>query len=648
MPKHYCVLGCVLGFFLLPFLVAAQKSVPDFGKVDKADLQLKSCSFDPGAHAMRFFDVSEITFEVNSYGTRLETEHRVRIKIFDEKGFKHASIQIPYYSVKRSTKIKDLQGLVHNLDASGNIVTTKLEKDDFFKEKATKNIGLINFTFSNLKPGSVVEFRYRKIERDMIQVDPWVPQETIPTAYASLVMTVPGNVRVRDKITGADTLQRTTENIKKGAGSMRYTYFREDIPAFEPEPFMSSSKDNLLKAVFMLMPASSLAWEVLDGPEGRWRTVGTSLMISERFGGQIKKSIPGTESLIDSAKKINNTSERIAFLYNAVKKRLPNKAEQTLYCGDLEEAWKEGDGNTAEINLILLNLLRKANVSAYPLLVSTRENGQVDMKFPSVGQLNGVDVLAMDTQRVYVLDASLKFQSSENYPMNILFRDAFLLEDGNYRWVSISDEKPLVKQSMHIVARLKEDGQLEGTAYAKFYDYAKSFVLDSTTKEDDEDKFFDKMPQGLTIKSTKSEDADSIFKPLSQTIDFSFEPQQSNEFYFINPLLLSGKKDNPFKSERRNTHIDMLCNQELSFSLQLELPSSFAVENLPKSIIVRAPDSSFYFKRMASTSNDMVFLQQVFEIKTPIFHRDDYPGIKEFFERAFALMQEEIVFKKKK
>ncbi|HEX2629524.1 MAG TPA: hypothetical protein VHM26_10935, partial [Chitinophagaceae bacterium] len=344
----------------------------------------------------------------------------------------------------------------------------------------------------------------------------------------------------------------------------------------------------------------------------------------------------------------NNTSERIAFLYNAVKKRLPNKAEQTLYCGDLEEAWKEGDGNTAEINLILLNLLRKANVSAYPLLVSTRENGQVDMKFPSVGQLNGVDVLAMDTQRVYVLDASLKFQSSENYPMNILFRDAFLLEDGNYRWVSISDEKPLVKQSMHIVARLKEDGQLEGTAYAKFYDYAKSFVLDSTTKEDDEDKFFDKMPQGLTIKSTKSEDADSIFKPLSQTIDFSFEPQQSNEFYFINPLLLSGKKDNPFKSERRNTHIDMLCNQELSFSLQLELPSSFAVENLPKSIIVRAPDSSFYFKRMASTSNDMVFLQQVFEIKTPIFHRDDYPGIKEFFERAFALMQEEIVFKKKK
>jgi hypothetical protein len=644
MRKHYCLLG----FFLLPFLIAAQKTVPDFGKIDKADLQLKSCSFEPGATAMRLFDVSEITFEVNPYGTRLETEHRVRIKIFDEKGFKHASIRIPYFSKKRLTKIKDLQGLVHNLDASGNIVTTKLEKDDFFKEKAEKNIGIINFTFSNLKPGSVVEFRYRKIEKDMIQVDPWIPQETIPTAYASLVLTVPNQVRVKDKITGADTLQRTVENIKRGAGTMRYNYFREQIPSFQPEPFMSSIKDNLMKAVFMLTPASDLAIEILAGPEGKWRMAGTSLMRSERFGGQIKKTIPGTESLIDSAKKIGNTSERIAYLYNAVKKRMPDKAEQTLYCGDLEEAWKDGDGNSAEINLILLNLLRKADISAYPLLVSTRDNGQVDVKFPSVGQFNGVDVLAADTQRVYVLDASLKYQSSENYPMNILFRDAFLLEDGNYRWVSISDEKPLVKQTMHIVARMSEDGKLEGTAYAKFYDYAKSYVLDSTTKEDEEDKFFDKTPQGLTIISTKREDADSIFKPLLHTISFTFEPQQSNEFYFINPQLLSGKKDNPFKSERRNTHIDMLCNQELSFSLQLQLPPSFSVENLPKNIIVRAPDSSFYFKRMASASNDMVFLSQVFEIKTPIFHRDDYAGVKEFFERAFALMEEEIVFKKKK
>jgi hypothetical protein len=634
--------------FLVPVVAIAQKKIPEFGKIDKADLQLKSCSFDPDAHAMRMFDVTEVDFELNNYGTRLETEQRVRIKIFDEKGFRHASVSIPYFSKKRSTRIKDLQGIIYNLDAAGNIVTTKLEKDDFFKEKADKNFGIITFTFPNLKPGSVVEFRFRKLEKDIIHVDPWIPQGVIPTEYASLTVTIPKESRIKDKISGADTLERTVERITKGLGSTRYTYFREKIPSFIPEPFMSSSKDNLMKVNFILIPASNFMLDMMTNSHAVWAFAGNMLLTSPGFGGQIRKTLPGSDALIDSAKKIEHTGQRIAFLFDAVKRRMPNKAEQSMSAGDIVEAWRDGDANTAEINLILLNLLRKANITAHPLLVSTRDNGRVDIKFPSIGQLNGMDVLAMDTQRVYILDASLKYQSSENYPMNILFRDAFLLEDGNLRWVAIDDEKPLLKQTMHIMAKVKGDGNLEGIAYARYFDYAKSYVLDSTTQEDEDDKFFDKSPQGLKINSVKREDADSLYKPLLTIIDFSFEPQQSNEFYFINPQLLSGKKDNPFISERRNTDVDMICNQELSFILQLELPDSFTVEHLPKSIIVRAPDSSFSFKRITTADQRGIYLSQMFEIKEPLFHRDNYPAVKEFFERAFALMTEEIVLKKKK
>src|SRR5262245_33928278 len=92
---------------------AAQKKVPDFGKIDTADLHLKSCSFEPSANAMTLFDVQEVEFVVNDYSTRLRTERRVRIKIFNEKGYKHASIRIPYFSKKRSTKIKELRGVVY-------------------------------------------------------------------------------------------------------------------------------------------------------------------------------------------------------------------------------------------------------------------------------------------------------------------------------------------------------------------------------------------------------------------------------------------------------------------------------------------------------------------------------------------------------
>src|SRR5262249_6419427 len=145
--------------FALTALAAAsvafsQKELPDFGKIDLADLQLKSCSFEPSANALKLFDSEEVEFDPSDYSTKLRTERRVRIKIFNEKGYAYASITIPYFSKKRVTKIKDLEGVVYNLDETGKIVTQKLEKKDFFKEKAEDNIGMIKFTFPNLKPGS--------------------------------------------------------------------------------------------------------------------------------------------------------------------------------------------------------------------------------------------------------------------------------------------------------------------------------------------------------------------------------------------------------------------------------------------------------------------------------------------------------------
>ena len=64
------------------------------------ELQMNSCSFEPGAAAMKLFDKQEIEFEFMTYGARMKTERRIRIKIFNEKGYPQASIKIPYLNKK--------------------------------------------------------------------------------------------------------------------------------------------------------------------------------------------------------------------------------------------------------------------------------------------------------------------------------------------------------------------------------------------------------------------------------------------------------------------------------------------------------------------------------------------------------------------
>lgn len=630
--------------------LAAQKKLPDFGEITLEELKQSSCPIEPHAAAMKIFDVEETDFSMSDYGMRLKMETRVRIKIYNEKGYEHASIKIPYLSKRGFAKIKELKAIVYSLDASGKIVTEKLEKKDFYKEKASEYVGMVNFTFPNLKPGSVVEYSYIRIENDMFHLDPWLIQTEIPSLYSSLIITTPVSSLVKEKLFGSDTVARTTVLIKYDQ-FRRTTYFRENILSFKPEPFMSSKKDNQMKMIFHHIPRSNFMVTSLTASNVVWKSIGDYVLNSERLGGQIQKEIPGTQQIIDSAKRIVSMTDRIQFIYDTVRKSVPQKTEQTSRPEDILETWKNKAGNTADINVILLNLLAKSDVICYPILVSTRENGLISKDFPSMSQLNGLDVVAVaDSSKYFILDASLKFQSFNTPPLNIMNREVLLLRPNNMDWFMVGDERPLLKQSINLFCEIKDNGRIEGEASLQHYNYAKSYILDTTIEDDDnkDEKYFDKKTQGLKILSTKRELTENEDDPLFENISFTYEPQQTDDYYFFNPLFLSSKQTNPFTAENRQTDIDFGCNQEVILTINMTIPPDFEVDHLPRSIIVRAPDSSFYFSRSYSVSAGNIFLSQVFSIKRPLFSKEEYAGLKESFQRMHALMNEEVVIRRKK
>jgi hypothetical protein len=632
--------------------IFAQREIPAFGKVEAGDLQMTSCSFEPGASAMKLFDVQDVDFDLTSYNTKVTTEKRVRIKIFNEKGYEHATIRIPYYSKKRVSRIKDLNGVVYNLGADGKIIARKLEKKDFFKDNAADNVGMIHFTFPDLKPGSIIEFSYTKVDKNVLYVEPWIIQDDIPTAYTSAIITVPDDLRVEDKLYGTDTFEMKRKTINKGdLRWFRRTYFKENIRSFEHEPFMSSRIDNKLRMVFMLVPTRGFMASMTILPSLMWSFVGTTLMESKTFGGQLTKKIPGTEALVDSAKKINSVFERLQFIYKAVQERVPEQTEQTLYPDDVAEAWEKKSANSAEANLILINLLKKADIPCSPLLISTRDNGKVNTDFPSISQLNGVDALVQpDSNTLYVMDASQKYQLYQNTPYNVMNREGYLLaeEERDMKWIKITDNRPLIKQHLNIIATVTDSGTLEGSATYFFYNHSKAEMLDSSHKdEDDDDKFFDEKPAGLKILSVKEEGTKNDTDPLARTIEFSYELQNTGDFYFINPKFLFAETKSPFIKDIRYSDIDFGCNQQHSFMLNLSISSSYQAEQVPKSIIVRSPDSVFFFQRLQSHDSTRIMTSQMFKIEGSYFDKESYDGIKDFFTQVFAMMTEEIILKKR-
>lgn len=636
----FCLLhSCLFGF--------CQKPMPGFGKIEKADLEMKACPFEPEANAMKIFDIQEVSMDMFTYGTRVKTEHHIRIKIFNEKGYKYAAVKIPYFSKKGVAKIKLLNGIVYNLDPSGKIIKETLGLTDFFDEKAIENVGIINFTFPKLKPGSIIEYKFTTIENYIFSVPSWIIQGDIPVAYTELAFVTPAKSGIYQKVFGADSIENTMYYFKNDQFK-RTTFFRSNIPSFQPEPFMSSHTDHKLRVIFLINPYSNIYNENRELVEQLWKIASSRLFNSAYYEKQISNVIKGTESIIDSAKKIRSVTGRIGYVYEAVKKRWTGYHEQTLELHDLTEAWNNKIGTSAEINLILMNILDKADVKCYPVLISTRSNGKVNREFPSLGQMNGLDIIAFDSTQYFLLDASLKQQSFRNPPANILNREAMIMSRDSVQWITVVDNRPLMKQSVNLIAEMKLDGTIEGTANIQYFDYAKSDRVDSAQKDEEENKFFDKKPLGLKILSTSRDLTEDPADPLYETVEFTYEPQNTNEsFYFINPQLFTEFNKNPFPAEKRKTEIDLGCNQLFILSMQLDLGNYFVVDNLPKNITIMAPDSSFFYKISYSIAGQKIFITQLFEIKKALFPSSDYSGIKDFFKRMGTSMAEEIILKKK-
>ncbi len=169
------------------------KDLPAFGKIDKTDLELKACEFDKDAEAMILMEYGNVEFQRgNHWIFAMKIEKRVRLKIFKEKGIDRATIKLHYYSDDNFEKLLDVDAVTYNLDPSGKITETKVDKKSMYREKVNANVSAFKFTFPEVKVGeSVLEYRYTIIREscsargslDLPGQDP-DPRECLPPDHS--------------------------------------------------------------------------------------------------------------------------------------------------------------------------------------------------------------------------------------------------------------------------------------------------------------------------------------------------------------------------------------------------------------------------------------------------------------------------------
>jgi hypothetical protein len=624
-----------------------EKDIPAFGIVDKADLEMKECDFDDKAEAVVLLDEGSLDFV---FGSGLELKRRVRIKILTDKGLDWANIHLSYRSESRAQDITSLEAQTYNLDNSGNVIITKVEKKLIYEKKLNKKYTEKVFTFPEAKVGSVIEYKFKHTGIGLID---WYFQRSIPVKFSRFTMDFPNEIEVHTTPVCSRKFEQKTET-KSSRSVQVYTMVNE--PAFRDEPFIINEdyyRDRLETKV--------IAYSINGRRESRiinWVKVIKFLMEDEDFGIQIKKNIPRTAELDAQLKNIADPYQKMKTIYKYVQDNMAWNEYMGIWAADgVKSAWKDKKGTVGEINLILVNLLKDAGLNTHPILVSTHDNGIVNAmdagtyESPGFFQFNKVMAYVDIDGKVYVLDAAQKETPVHMIPQDVLMTEGLVIEKietFDWGWRTLWNQNLQSKNVVQLTGSINEEGKLEGEARITSFDYARLPRLSIARKGKDEfSKKYLSAP-GINIDDVSFENLDSDSLPLVQKIKFNQSLTASGDYKHFTSNILSGLEKNPFVADNRFSDVFFGSNQNYLIVGNFKVPAGHEPEGLPKNIKMIMPDTSIMMSRVTQFVDNTISTRIQLEFKKSVFPAAEYPDLQEFYRQLYDLLNEQYVIRKKK
>jgi Domain of Unknown Function with PDB structure (DUF3857) len=646
-------------FICMLFASAGSCQIPEFGKIDNADLLATECSFDKGAEAFVLIEWGSTYYDKGSAASLFKTvfEYRRRVKILNEKGMAEADVRIPYYSHNNDEKIIKISANTYSIDAAGNVHTTAVKKGSIYSKRINNYFSELTIAFPEVKPGCVIEYKYTMERETMGDLHSWYFQGQLPVRYSEYQIKVPqifrfsvqpsviDPVEKKEKVSSellyADTRLLNTKTLES-------IYIMRNLPAIKNEPFMSTPKDYMQRLEFQLSQIDFGNGNVRD-LQLSWDDIVNNLNKHSDFGLQLEKEI-NSNTVTEQAKQISNLESRLQFIYDYLKRTLNWNNNESIYTENgIAKTWETKTGNTADINLLLVKILKDAGINASPVLFSTRNNGLVNSNFPFLDQFNIIMAAATINDKIFVLDGTDKFNSYKMVPHKVTNSEGFIVDGESGRWKSFFSGNYKYKMMAAIRGEVDSNGIIKGDVLISSNDYARAERCNEWKKDAVEFRVnnfntagCNCIIEGFTVNNVE---ADSL--PLEQKINYTSSLSGSGNYRYFNTNTFTGFDKNPFISDERISDIDFGYNQDYTIYGNYNIPDGYIFEGLPENISMIMPDTSIIFTRTVQAEENLLNLRISIEFKKPYYPVTDYPEFSAFYKKMLAKLNEQIVIKKK-
>jgi hypothetical protein len=660
------IIKVILSIFIFVFITKAKSQTFELGKVSTAELIEKKHYKDTSAVACILYKKGRTFFSYNATsGFTVNHEYIYRIKIYKKEGLSWANFQVPYYVGYEDMKdesVKFSNCVTYNLE-NGNIVKTKLNSEGNFKKNVNEYWNEASISMPNVKVGSVLEFKYILKSEGIVKFPTFKIQYDIPVNYAEYATEIPEYFIYKPILTGYVKIKaeakyvngsQSFENRHNQSASISYkqinsVYLAENIPALKEEGYIDNI-ENYRSSIYNELERTRFPEQPVKDYAITWEGVAKTIFENKNFGKELNEQLYLIQDVKIILKNVVSEDEKLDVIFKFIQNKMNWNKEYGFYTDKgVKKAYADRTGNVAEINFILIAMLKLAGINVNPVLISTIEHG-VPI-FPNRTVFNYVIAAAEIDGKQILLDATHKYTTQNILPFNILnWTGRLIKQDETSQEINLVP-KLASKVNYTLMTKVDGLGQITGKLRVQNTDYEAYGFREKNAQKKKED-YLEKLENdfgGIQISDYEIENKDKdLSKPTLET--FTFTSANLCEIIggkmFINPMLFFTLNKNPFVQEKRLMPIYFGYPKQEKYNINLEIPEGYIVESTPKTMKIAMEDKVVLFTINTQVEGNRIQIIITKEMNVAVLTADYYDDLKDFFQKIIDKQNEKIVLKK--
>jgi len=624
----------LLSLFLISTTVFAQNQqflkVPKF---NKEDLKKEKSEIDPKAPAELLYRA--IHYRIDNRTGNLIKEYTYRVKIYEkDKSEDWHNLEVSLYDNNSGDRevLVNMKALVYNLEGD-NVVETKVDKSSKFKSKENKYVTVSKYAFPNIKNGSVIEYHYEVSSPFTYEIPLIYIELDIPSVYTEYVFDTPLQMSYSVDFTGSlsPKYKIVKEDIIYGSQHKTYRFGYDNLKGFKTEKYVKNNDNYRTKIRAELH--STYFGDNLKMYTSTWEDIRKQLWDHDDFGALYKKDRLVKELLPAGIADDKDDLSKANKILDYVKTNFTWNYNNGIYAENgIKDLIKNKTGNDADLNLMLAAMFRSAGITAYPILISTVRNGNLNLAFPNLGNFNYVVVGTEINNRFYLFDATSKQSQANLLPSRVWNNNGLLVKDDKAEVITMFNAKMSYGKYL-TKAKINDDGTVSGTYEDKD---AGLFALNAKESYDENpDKYKKQYKESYAI------DFSDINSSVTNNGDFESKMKFSSNSLIdnvgkkkiFNPLLFLHQSANDFNdTEERKYMINFVSPYTRTKKVEIEIPEGYTVADLPKSKKITTDDKEISYSYVVENKDNKITVTSEVKIASADYPKEYYPAFKQIWK----------------